>query len=104
MSPKYYYFIGFILLINSSLYSQCVTTFPFVEDFEAGPSGWVSGGTNSDWAWGTPSKIRITGAGSGNSCWISGGLSNLTYNGGEKLGFRVHVLILLRFLDHLCNS
>jgi gliding motility-associated-like protein len=84
MSPKYYYIIGFILLINSSLYGQCVSSYPFVEDFETGPAGWVSGGVNSDWTWGSPSKVRITGAGSGNSCWISGGLTNLTYNGGEK--------------------
>ena len=55
-----------------------------MEDFESGPSGWISGGANSDWTWGTPAKVRITGAGSGNSCWISGGLTNATYNGGEK--------------------
>ena len=84
MKRSYLYFILLILLINSTMYAQCVTTYPFVEDFETGPSGWTSGGANSDWTWGTPAKVRITGAGSGNSCWISGGLTNANYNGGEK--------------------
>ncbi|MBK9636744.1 MAG: gliding motility-associated C-terminal domain-containing protein [Bacteroidetes bacterium] len=84
MKRSYLYFILLMLLINSNIYAQCVTSYPFVEDFEIGPSGWITGGANSDWTWGTPAKVRITSAGSGNSCWISGGLTNTTYNGGEK--------------------
>jgi len=73
-----------IVLISNSIYSQCINVFPFLEDFEAGQGGWISGGGNSDWTWGTPAKTRINSAGSGNSCWISGGLSNPSYNGGQK--------------------
>lgn len=73
-----------MLLTYSNMYSQCVISFPFVESFETGPSGWTIGGANNDWAWGTPSKVKINAAGFGNSCWISGSLSNPVYNGGEK--------------------
>ena len=73
-----------ISLIYSNLYCQCVTSYPYFEDFETGASGWSTGGTNSDWALGSPSKVRINAAGSGSNCWITGGLSSATYNGGQK--------------------
>ena len=67
---------------------QCgttVTTFPYVEDFEASQGGWTSGGTTgNDWAWGTPAKPVITGAGSGSKCWVTGGLTGSFYNYGER--------------------
>lgn len=64
--------------------AQCVNTFPYVEDFEGASSPWFSGGLNSDWALGTPSKSTINSAGSGVKCWITGGLGNAIYNGGQK--------------------
>jgi len=74
-------FLNSVFTGNS--FSQCINTFPNTEDFENAPS-WVSGGVNSDWAWGTPAKSVITGAGGGNNCWIIGGLSNPGYNGSQQ--------------------
>ncbi len=65
--------------------SQCgtfISTFPYTEGFETGPA-WTSGGTNSDWAWGTPSHATISGAGGGTKCWVVGGLTGSFYNYGE---------------------
>ena len=74
----------FIWFDVSVLRGQCITTYPFVEDFESGTGNWVPGGANGDWAHGSPNKPRITAAGSGSKCWITGGLSNANYNGGQK--------------------
>jgi len=63
---------------------QCISVFPYAEDFEGVSSPWLSGGQNSDWTLGSPSKSNINGAGSGVQCWITGGLSNGPYNGGQK--------------------
>jgi gliding motility-associated-like protein len=64
--------------------SQCVTNFPYTENFEVSNGNWTTGGTFSDWTWGTPSKPVITSAGSGSKCWITGGLNNTGYNNGEN--------------------
>lgn len=66
---------------------QCTTTistFPYLEGFESGTANWVSGGTNNDWAWGSPSKPVISSAGNGTKCWIIGGTSASFYNFGER--------------------
>ncbi len=78
--------IFFILLasIPFRMLAQCNAVFPYLEDFENGDGGWVTGGFASDWTWGMPSKVRIARAGSGSKCWITGGLANGSYNGGEK--------------------
>lgn len=76
--------IVFIWFDVSVLRGQCIATYPFVEDFEAGTGNWVPGGANGDWAHGSPNKPRINAAGSGAKCWITGGLSNANYNGGQK--------------------
>ncbi|MCA9323376.1 MAG: immune inhibitor A [Planctomycetes bacterium] len=52
-----------------------INSFPYFEDFEAGPGFWVSGGTNNSWAHGTPAKANIIGASSGVNCWVTGGLT-----------------------------
>jgi len=67
-------------------FSQCATTisnFPYNENFETSNGNWVTGGTFSDWTWGTPSKPVINSAGSGSKCWITGGLNGAGYNNGE---------------------
>ncbi len=64
--------------------SAQISTFPYTEDFEGGAGGWFSGGTNNDWALGTPAKPVINGAGSGASCWVTGGLTNPSYANGER--------------------
>ena len=66
--------------------SQCVTTitrFPYREGFETSDGGWSAEGVGSDWIWGTPAKSIIVGAGAGNKCWITGGLTSGPYNSGE---------------------
>lgn len=64
--------------------AQCVSTFPYRQDFEANRGSWTSGGTANDWAWGTPNKSKINRAGQGTKCWITGGLSGTSYNNGER--------------------
>lgn len=73
----------FALLFNTASLAQCISAFPYNEGFETSQGNWTSGGTNNDWAWGTPSKPVITAAGSGLKCWITGGLSKSSYNNGE---------------------
>ncbi len=53
-----------------------ISSFPYVEDFETNDGGWVSGGLNSSWAWGTPVKPIINHAASPTNCWVT----NLTTN------------------------
>lgn len=48
-----------------------VSTFPYVETFEADNGGWISGGSNSTWEWGTPAGSVITSAGQGMSAWVT---------------------------------
>lgn len=69
------------------LWSQCTTpisTFPYQEGFEGGPSNWFSGGINDDWAWGTPNKSLIQTAGGGTKCWVVGGLTGSFYSYGQR--------------------
>ncbi len=67
--------------------AQCgatIAVFPYHEDFETSQGGWVSGGTGDDWAWGAPNKPTINSAGSGQNCWVTGGLTGSFYNLGER--------------------
>ncbi len=73
-----------LMLKCEGIIAQCVTSFPYTEGFEINDGNWITGGTNSDWTWGTPTKSRINAAAKGINCWITGGLSNPIYNGGEK--------------------
>ncbi|HOY30658.1 MAG TPA: PKD domain-containing protein [Bacteroidales bacterium] len=59
--------------INNML---AINTFPYLEDFESSDGGWVGGGLNSSWAWGTPVKPIINHAASPTKCWVT----NLTTN------------------------
>lgn len=79
--------IFFLLLFPVSGYCQCsglVSSFPYKESFETSTAGWNSAGTLDDWAWGSPAKAVITGAGDGSKCWIIGGLTGAFYNYGER--------------------
>lgn len=78
-------FLFFLLLtLSSRVDAQCISAFPYTEDFEGAVSPWTSGGLNSDWTLGNPSKSNISSAGSGVQCWITGGLTSGPYNGGQK--------------------
>lgn len=71
--------------LNFSFETQQVEfTYPYFQDFELGPGGWIADGSNSSWAFGTPAKTVITGAASGDSAWVTGGLGATTYNAGEN--------------------
>ena len=86
ISKTYLLMIVFCLNCFDKVYSQCLPTinsFPYNEGFENSDGGWVTGGTLSDWAWGTPHKSRIISAGNRSKCWITGGLTNSFYNYGE---------------------
>ncbi len=61
-----------------------VSTFPYKQDFENGQGGWSSGGSASSWAFGTPAKDVIQGAGSGLNAWTTGGLGATPYNNTEQ--------------------
>ena len=75
-----------IFCIVQKATAQCgapISVFPYTEGFEVTNGGWVTGGTFSDWAWGSPSKPVITAAATGTKCWIVGGLTGSRYNDGE---------------------
>ncbi|MBK7148246.1 MAG: PKD domain-containing protein [Bacteroidetes bacterium] len=63
---------------------QCINTFPFTEDFEANNGAWAAYGAGIDWEWGTPTKSVISGAFSGNNCWVAGTLNTSFYTYGER--------------------
>jgi len=74
------------LLPQQQLYAQCgpvISSFPYSENFEAAPA-WTPGGTNSDWAWGTPAHPTISSAGGGTKSWCAGGLSGSGYLGSAQ--------------------
>jgi hypothetical protein len=58
---------------------------PYFENYEAGQAGWTIDNTNNgSWAYGTPAKIVITGAASGDSAFVTGGLGTGLYNANEN--------------------
>lgn len=81
---------GVLLLLVSltmgimQLQAQCITSFPYYEDFETTNGNWTSGGAGNDWAWGQVSKSVISQAASGNNCWVQGGLTASFYNLGQR--------------------
>jgi len=87
MRLKFLGLLFFAFTFCSNANAQCnttISTFPYVEDFETGQGGWTAGGTLNDWAWGAPNKSLITTAGSGQKCWVTGGLTGSFYNYGER--------------------
>jgi hypothetical protein len=56
-----------------------VNTFPYFEDFEAGPGGWRAGG-NGNWQWGLPRGINIDTAASGVKAWMTDTATNYQNN------------------------
>lgn len=85
--------IGHILILlmmgmftSQYIHAQCgpvISTFPYNEDFEAA-AAWTTGGTNNDWAWGTPANTTINSAGGGTKCWVAGGLTGNSYLNSEQ--------------------
>ncbi|HEU4470254.1 MAG TPA: S8 family serine peptidase [Flavisolibacter sp.] len=46
-----------------------VSSFPYLENFEAGASNWYINGKNPSWEYGTPASAKIVGAASGAKAW-----------------------------------
>jgi Secretion system C-terminal sorting domain/Immune inhibitor A-like, MAM domain len=71
--------------MNITVISQAtISSFPYSEDFESGSGGWLSSGTSSTWALGTPAGTYINGVSqcaTGTNAWVT----NLTadYNDDE---------------------
>ena len=61
--------------------SPVISSFPHIEDFELSDGFWYTGGTNSSWAYGTPSSAKIKNAASGNKAWKTNLAGN--YNDNE---------------------
>jgi len=59
-----------------------ITTFPYLEGFEAGTGGWLSGGNNNSWELGVPDGSVIDTAATDTMAWVT----NLTgnYNQNEQ--------------------
>ncbi|MBL4704890.1 MAG: hypothetical protein JKY54_10230 [Flavobacteriales bacterium] len=63
--------------------SAQISSFPYLEDFEAGQGGWTIDNTvNGSWAFGTPAMAVIAGASSGVNAFATGNLTGL-YNVNE---------------------
>ncbi|GAB4403385.1 MAG: hypothetical protein OHK0039_02500 [Bacteroidia bacterium] len=48
-----------------------INAFPYEQSFEAGPAGWIAGGSASSWELGIPANPHIQGAASGTQAWIT---------------------------------
>ncbi len=46
-----------------------ITTFPYLQNFEAGGGSWYTGGSRSSWEYGTPMSAKIKRAASGVKAW-----------------------------------
>jgi len=60
--------------------SQIITSYPYLENFEAGDGGYYHDGYRDSWQYGTPASPKINKAASGNKAWktnLTGDYSNL---------------------------
>lgn len=58
-----------------------INTFPYTENFDAGPGGWLASGTNGTWEWGAPAGSVISSAAQGANAWVTNLDGN--YSNGE---------------------
>ncbi|MGN6568751.1 MAG: S8 family serine peptidase [Flavipsychrobacter sp.] len=68
-------------LLNYSFHNQpLITSFPYLENFEASNGSWYSDGVNNSWQYGIPASKKIHKAASGNNAWktnLTGNYNNL---------------------------
>jgi gliding motility-associated-like protein len=74
----------FLFSFSMAVRSQCISTYPFTEDFEASNGNWAAFGAGIDWEWGAPTKPVISASFSGNNCWVAGTLNTSFYTYGER--------------------
>lgn len=67
-----------VVLYNSPV----ISTFPYLQNFEAGDGSWHSEGKNNSWQYGIPASTRINRAASGSKAWKTTLAGN--YNDLEK--------------------
>lgn len=75
-----------IVLVPQIVFAQCpvvISAFPYTQGFETTPA-WASGGTNNDWAWGTPAHPLINSAPEGTRAWCVGGLNGSFYANNQQ--------------------
>lgn len=58
-----------------------ITTYPYLEGFEANNGYWYTGGIVSSWQWNTPAKTIINKAANGTKAWVTSATGN--HNNGE---------------------
>ncbi|MEM1000468.1 MAG: PKD domain-containing protein [Bacteroidota bacterium] len=60
-------------LVREVAIRPVIDQFPYVEDFENGPGGWLPENPerNVNWEFGTPAGLVLTGAASGDSAWAT---------------------------------
>jgi len=58
-----------------------ISTYPYLQSFEADNGNFYTNGINSSWQWGTPAKIIISKAPNGSKAWVTSLTSN--YNDNE---------------------
>lgn len=63
------------------LHTPLITDFPYREGFEDDAGGWVAGGVNSTWTYGSPGKTMISRAAEGQKAWTTSLTSG--YNADE---------------------
>lgn len=80
---RYVFWMLIFVLAGADAKSQCITTFPYVQDFESSEGGWNTGGAGSSWEWGVVAKPVITSAASGLRCWTTGGITGSSYSNSE---------------------
>jgi gliding motility-associated-like protein len=84
MTLKSLILLVFVSFSISYANAQCISTFPYIENFETSAGNWVSGGNGNTWAWGTPNKTYINSAGAGTKCWVTDGLTGTGYANCER--------------------
>jgi hypothetical protein len=68
-----------IHIVNSAI----ISSFPYLENFEAGNGLWYPGGIASSWEYGTPASNKINSAASGGKAWktrLAGNYNDLEYS------------------------
>jgi hypothetical protein len=66
-------------IVNSAV----ISSFPYLENFEAGNGSWYTGGTRPSWEYGTPASNKIKSAASGSKAWkttLAGNYNDLEYS------------------------
>lgn len=68
-----------IQVVNSAI----ISSFPYLENFEAGNGSWFASGINTSWEYGTPASSKINSAASGSKAWktrLAGNYNDLEYS------------------------